>query len=139
MENRILHVEDNPDDILLVGLAFRKAGVDAKLEVATDGALAINLLEKANSSARPDCVLLDIKLPSISGHEVLAWIRKQPKLKNLPVVMLTSSLIPTDINRAYELGANSYLVKPPDLHSLISLVKTIELYWLRTNTRPVVQ
>ncbi len=137
METRILHVEDNPDDVVLTALAFRKAGVQAKLEVATDGAKAIAALEAAARSTLPACVLLDIKLPSLSGHDVLAWIRQQPQLKRLPVLMLTSSLLPEDINRAYELGANSYLIKPADLDMLISLAKAIDLYWLRTNTPPV--
>jgi CheY-like chemotaxis protein len=134
METKILHVEDNPDDVMLTAMAFRKAGVAAKLEVATDGHKAIAAL--GMGCQLPVCVLLDIKLPSISGLEVLAWIRKQAHLKRLPVVMLTSSSLPGDINQAYDLGANSYLIKPPNLESLIELVKTLDLYWLRTNTRP---
>jgi CheY-like chemotaxis protein len=102
--------------------------------VATDGHKAIAAL--GMGCQLPVCVLLDIKLPSISGLEVLAWIRKQAHLKRLPVVMLTSSSLPGDINQAYDLGANSYLIKPPNLESLIELVKTLDLYWLRTNTRP---
>jgi two-component system response regulator len=133
---KILHIEDNPDDVMLVGLAFTKAGVSAKLEVATDGEKAIAALE-SNGETLPSCVLLDIKLPSISGFEVLSWIRRQPRFKRLPVIMLTSSMLPADINRAYDLGANSYLVKPPELDTLITLARTIDLYWLRTNTRPV--
>jgi CheY-like chemotaxis protein len=137
MEKRILHVEDNPDDVVLTAMAFRKAGVGAKLDVATDGDKAIAALSGFATNGPPACVLLDIKLPTLSGLEVLAWIRKQPNLKRLPVIMLTSSLIPSDINQAYDLGANSYLTKPPDLESLIGLVKTIDLYWLRTNTPAV--
>jgi CheY-like chemotaxis protein len=137
MEKRILHVEDNPDDVVLTGMAFRKAGIAVKLDVASDGDKAITALSGSLSSGPPACVLLDIKLPSLSGLEVLAWIRKNPGLKRLPVIMLTSSLIPNDINQAYDLGANSYLIKPPDLDSLIELVKTIDLYWLRTNTPAV--
>ena len=133
---KILHIEDNPDDVMLVGLAFTKAGVSAKLEVATDGEKAIAALE-SNGETLPSCVLLDVKLPSISGFDVLSWIRRQPRFKRLPVIMLTSSMLPADINRAYDLGANSYLVKPPELDTLITLAKTIDLYWLRTNTRPV--
>jgi len=136
MEPKILHVEDNPDDVMLVSLAFTKAGVSAKLEVATDGEKAIAALEN-DADPLPACVLLDIKLPSISGFEVLCWIRRQPRFKRLPVIMLTSSMLPADINRAYDLGANSYLVKPPELDTLITLAKTIDVYWLRTNTRPV--
>src|SRR5689334_3687167 len=136
MQHRILHVEDNPDDVMLVSLAFTKAGASAKLEVAMDGEKAIAALQN-NAESLPACVLLDIKLPSISGFEVLDWIRRQPCFKRLPVIMLTSSLLPDDVNRAYDLGANSYLVKPPELDALIALAQTIDLYWLRTNTRPV--
>src|ERR1041384_3787098 len=132
MDPKILHVEDNPDDVMLVGLAFKKAMANVQLEVATDGEKALAAL--GNSSPRPACVLLDVKLPSISGFEILAWIRNQPRLKRLPVIMLTSSVLPADINRAYDLGANSYLVKPLELDALILLAKTIDLYWLRTNT-----
>jgi len=139
MDDRILHVEDNSDDVMLTALAFRKAGVAAKLEVASDGERAITALKNDSDSARLACVLLDIKLPSISGFEVLEWIRGQPGLRRLPVIMLTSSLLPSDVNRAYDLDANSYLVKPPDLESLIVLARTIDLYWLRTNTRPTAQ
>ncbi len=137
MEKKILHVEDNSDDIMLMALAFRKAGALVKLQVATDADQAIAALQDCPAASLPDCVLLDLKLPGASGLDVLAWLRAQPALKRLPVIMLTSSLLPGDINRAYELGANSYLLKPPDLDSLIALVKTIDLYWLRTNTAPV--
>lgn len=135
MQLKILHVEDNADDVMLVGLAFRKAATAALIEVATDGEKAIAALNDCSDSI-PSCVLLDIKLPSISGFEVLTWIRSQPRFKRLPVIMLTSSLLPADINRAYDLGANSYLVKPPELESLVALARTIDLYWLRTNTPP---
>lgn len=137
MLQRILHVEDNPDDVMLIGLAFRKAGVPAKLEVAIDGDKAIALLSNGGSETSPACVLLDIKLPTISGLEVLAWIRKQPHLRRLPVIMFTSSLLADDINQAYDLGANSYLLKPSDLDTLITLAKTIDHYWLHINTPPV--
>jgi CheY-like chemotaxis protein len=136
MPPRILHVEDNPDDVMLVALAFSKAGASAELEVASDGEKAIAALE-VKADSLPACVLLDIKLPSISGFEVLSWIRSQPRFKRLPVIMLTSSLLPNDVNRAYDLGANSYLVKPPELDSLVGLAQTIDQYWLRTNTQPV--
>lgn len=122
---------------MLIGLAFRKAGVPVKLDVAPDGEKAIERLSNGGTTDAPACVLLDIKLPTISGLDVLAWIRKQPNLKRLPVIMFTSSLLPEDINQAYDLGANSYLIKPSDLDALITLVKTIEHYWLCTNTPPV--
>jgi two-component system response regulator len=134
MRNRILHVEDNEDDVLLTRLAFKKAGVDADLDAVMDGTQAIANLQKGGGAGAPQCVLLDLKMPRVSGLEVLEWIRQQPQLKRLPVVMLTSSLLPRDINRAYELGANSYLIKPSGLDALIELAKTIDHYWLHTNT-----
>ncbi len=136
MEPRILHVEDNADDVMLLALAFRKAGISVKLDVASDGSKAIAALKRSMSAPSITCVLLDLKLPTVSGLEVLAWIRSQPVLKRLPVIMFTSSLLPEDINQAYDLGANSYLVKPPELDSLIAMARTIDLYWLRTNTHP---
>ncbi|HWX19670.1 MAG TPA: response regulator [Candidatus Binatia bacterium] len=137
MNNRILQIEDNPDDVLLTELAFKKAGASVTLEVATDGDKAIAALQSGGNSPPPACVLLDIKLPTMSGLEVLTWIRQQPGLKRVPVIMLTSSLLPEDIGRAYDLGANSYLIKPPDLNSLIALAKVIDQYWLHINTPPV--
>ena len=136
MENKILHVEDNPDDVMLMNLAFSRAGVSARLDVVNDGDEAIAALRSLNGGA-PVCVLLDVKLPRVSGLEVLAWIRNRPQLKRLPVILLTSSSQSADINRAYDLGANSFLVKPPDLESLTQLVKTVAHYWVHTNVRPV--
>lgn len=138
MENRILHVEDNPDDVMLMNLAFNRAGISARLHVVSDGDAAITALEQsALNGGPPVCVLLDVKLPRVSGLEVLAWIREQPRLRRLPVILLTSSSQTADINRAYDLGANSFLVKPPDLDSLTQLVKTVAHYWVQTNVRPV--
>jgi CheY-like chemotaxis protein len=137
MENRILHVEDNPDDVMLMDLAFSRAGVPAKLHVVNDGDEAIAALQNGFSTGGPVCVLLDVKLPRVSGLDVLAWIRSQPHLKRLPVILLTSSGQTSDINRAYDLGANSFLVKPPDLDSLTELMKTVAHYWVQTNVRPV--
>lgn len=139
MENKILHVEDNPDDVVLMNLAFSRAGIAARLHVVNDGDEAIAALENSalSGGSPPVCVLLDVKLPRVSGLEVLAWIRNQPSLKRLPVILLTSSSQTADINRAYDLGANSFLVKPPDLDSLTQLVKTVAHYWVQTNVRPV--
>jgi CheY-like chemotaxis protein len=138
IENQILHVEDNPDDVMLMNLAFNRAGISARLHVVSDGDAAINALEQsALNGGPPVCVLLDVKLPRVSGLEVLAWIREQPRLRRLPVILLTSSSQTADINRAYDLGANSFLVKPPDLDSLTQLVKTVAHYWVQTNVRPV--
>lgn len=134
MDQHILHVEDNPDDALLVAMAFRKAGVGARLKLASDGREAIAALQQSITGNTPACVLLDVKLTDKSGFEVLSWIRSQPHFKQLPVVLLSSSNQPEDVSRAYEHGANSYLVKPHDLHALVEMAKTIDLYWVRTNT-----
>jgi CheY-like chemotaxis protein len=85
--------------------------------------------------AVPMLVLLDLKLPRKSGHEVLEWLRQQPNLKRLPVVVLTASSESSDVNRAYDLGANSYLVKPVTFDALVEMVKTLNLYWLILNKR----
>jgi CheY-like chemotaxis protein len=135
MDNRILYVEDNPDDAMLATLAFRKAGAKTTIDLVPNGEQAIAALQQNLPSAPPACVLLDIKLPTMSGLQVLAWIRGQPALKRLPVVMLTSSLLQSDVNQAYDLGANSYLVKPSDLESLVALAKSIEHYWLHLNVK----
>jgi len=136
MPIRVLHVEDSPDDVTSVALAFRKAGIPVEIEAAADGDQAIATLQ-SRASSPPACVLLDIKLPAKSGLEVLSWIRSQPGLKRVPVLMLTSSQLPKDINDAYDLGANSYLVKPSSLEMLESLAQTIAQYWLKTNIPPV--
>jgi CheY-like chemotaxis protein len=135
MAAKILYVEDSPDDITLLQLAFRKGAVQAQLEVATDGEQAIKAL-KNGAAAVTGVVLLDMKLPGLSGLQVLSWIREQPHLKRLPVIMFSSSSLPADINQAYDFGANSYLVKPASLDGLIELARTIEQYWLRLNTPP---
>src|SRR5690242_21280421 len=93
MENRILHVEDNPDDVMLMNLAFNRAGISARLHVVSDGDAAITALEQsALNGGPPVCVLLDVKLPRVSGLEVLAWIREQPRLRRLRSEEHTSEL-----------------------------------------------
>jgi CheY-like chemotaxis protein len=138
----ILLVEDNPDDVLLIKRAFHKAGVSHSLQVAGHGEEAVAYLSGGDGFADrekfpfPDLMLLDLQLPRRSGHEVLAWLRSQEDLRRLPVVVLTSSKEPRDINRAYELGANSYLVKPVSFEALLDLVRTLERFWLVLAERP---
>lgn len=136
MRHRLFYVEDNPDDVLLAEMALQKAGLSVVLETVGDGGEAVRALQNKEGTDVPTCILLDLKLPTSSGLEVLAWIRRQPLLKRLPVIMLTSSLLPSDINTAYDLGANSYLTKPSDLSSLVELLKAIDMYWLQKNVQP---
>ena len=141
----ILLVEDDPNDVLLTQRAFHQAGRGAVLHVVTDGEAALAYLGGRNGYADrgrfplPTLMLLDLKLPRKSGHEVLAWLRAQPGLRRLPVVMLTSSRESADVNRAYDLGANSYMVKPVAFEALFDLAEKLNLYWLLTNHPPQVR
>lgn len=141
-ETTILLVEDNPDDVILIQRAFRKARIVSPLRVVTDGEQAVAYLEGSGSFADrrshplPVLMLLDWKLPRKNGREVLAWIRSRPDLKELPVVVLTSSREPSDIRSAYGAGANSYLLKPVGFDNLTALVEGLGLYWLVLNVPP---
>lgn len=133
----ILLVEDNPDDVLLVRRALKKAALAAGMTVVGDGDAAVDWLQQALADTAhtplPALVLLDLKLPKRSGIEVLRWLRTQPQLAATPVVMLTSSREDEDIQRAYAAGANSYLQKPVAFNSLVQLLGILGLYWLQTN------
>jgi len=141
----ILHVEDDPNDVLLIDLAFRKAGLFPSLQVVNDGEGAIDYLAGHGSYSDravfpfPELILLDLKLPRRSGFEVLSWLRDREEMRRLPVVVLTSSNQPADVNRAYDLRANSYLVKPSGLGELTEMVHEIWDYWLRLNVRPIMR
>ena len=141
-DNVILQIEDDPNDVMLVEMAFRQANPNALLKVVTDGEQAVGYLSGEGVYTDrtrypfPSLVLLDLKLPRKSGLEVLAWIRTQPGLRSLPVVVLTSSDQPLDISNAYDRGANSYLVKPANLDVLVEMAKAIQLYWLKLNVKP---
>jgi len=141
----ILLVEDNPDDVMLLQRAFRKANLVNPIRVVADGQAALDYLsgkspyDDRNEYPLPALVLLDLKLPKRTGHEVLDWIRAQPGLRRLPVAVLTSSRESPDINKAYDLGANSYLTKPVDFDALLAMVKTLQLYWMILNERPDVR
>ena len=138
----VLLVEDNSTDALMVRRAFRKANITSPLEVVEDGDKAVDYLTGQGAYADrarfplPVLVLLDLKLPRRSGLEVLDWLRQQPGLRRLPVVVLTSSQENADIGRAYDLGANSYLVKPVSFDPLLELIKVLGLYWLVHNQPP---
>jgi CheY-like chemotaxis protein len=138
----LLLVEDNEDDILIMKMACKRTGIPHTLQVVTDGVMAIDYLSGNGPYADrtvhplPDVVFLDIKMPKRDGHEVLKWIRSQPGLKNLPVVMLTVSTQSEDVERAYELGVTSYLQKVPNLAEFGQGVRIILKYWLELNVTP---
>ena len=139
----VLHVEDEPTDRMIVSAAFKKAAPNVLLKAVTDGEQAIAYLSGQGAYGNrelhpmPLLVLLDIKLPRKSGLEVLEWIRKQEDLKSLPVLMLTSSSESNDLDRAYALGANSYLVKTVDLPAMREIVRGIGEYASILSAPPV--
>lgn len=141
----ILLVEDDTNDVLLIGRAFRKANIANPIQVVSDGEAAVRYLSGEEAYADRDryplpmLMLLDLKLPRRSGLEVLEWVRQQPKLRRIPVVVLTSSRENIDVNRAYDLGANSYLVKPVAFDGLLNMVKALNQYWLIINESPNIQ
>jgi len=141
-EYTILLVEDNPKDVFLIQRAFRKAEIEAQLQVVTDGDAAVQYLSGETPYhdrliyPLPAFVLLDLKLPRRSGAEVLSWLRQEPMLRRLPVVILTSSKEYRDVNQVYDLGANAYIVKPIDFDSLVDIIKTINLHWITYNEKP---
>lgn len=137
-----LLVEDDYNDILLIQRAFRQANIQLPLTIVSDGDEAISYLQRQGKYADSDryplpiLILLDLKLPRRSGLEVLAWIGQQPSLRRLLVVVLTSSQENDDLDRAYDLGANSYLVKPIDFQDFVRLVELVDAYWLQLNQSP---
>ncbi len=135
----ILIVEDNADDVELIRYAFTKAGIGNPIAAVEDGAQAIAYVQGKGAYADrtnhpcPGLVLLDLKLPRRSGFEVLEAIRRDEAMRQTPVVVLTSSTQDSDIRRAYEAGANSYLVKPVSRDRLLEMVKNLKAYWIDLN------
>jgi CheY-like chemotaxis protein len=141
-ESTILLADDNPDDALLMKLAFRKAGIINPIQVVKDGTEAVDYVKGEGIYANrkrypfPDLLLLDLKMPRMSGFEVLSWIRQQPGLKRLVVIVLTHSSESPDIDRAHDLGANSYLVKPSNFNNFVEMVKSLRSYWPTLSEKP---
>ena len=136
-EKSILLVEDNPDDVRLTQRAFAQSNIANPLTVAPDGAAAMEYLFAAIAHGTlPALVLLDLKLPRLDGLEVLSRIRAHPKLRHLPVVVLTSSREQCDVLKSYDLGANSYIRKPVDFDQFTEAVRRLGLYWLLLNEPP---
>ena len=138
----ILIVEDREDDVLLMRKSFEKAGLPNPIKIVRDGEEALAYLSGEGKYASrdeyplPSLILLDLKLPGMDGFEVLTWIRKQQGIRGIPVVVLTSSTQLRDVNRAYELGANSFFVKEFDFQNSVDLTRLLERYWLQKALKP---
>jgi two-component system response regulator len=135
----ILLVEDNPNDVKLTLHAFKSANLANTVHVARDGVEALEFLFGNESDAaqnipeKPKLILLDLKLPRLDGHEVLKRIKGDPRTSWIPVVVLTSSSEERDVMRTYEVGANSYIIKPVDFEQFTESVRDIGKYWLVIN------
>ncbi len=141
----ILVADDDENDVMLLRRAFSRAAISNPLEVVTDGAAALAYLQGEGiyndrlQYPLPCLLLLDIKMPKKTGFEVLSWIRQDSNLKRMLVVMMSASTQMGDINQSYDLGANSYLVKPHDFQTLVELAKTLQHYWISLNQSPEIQ
>src|SRR4029077_7285914 len=135
----ILQVEDDANDVFLLQRAFVQAGITNPVQVATDGQMAVDYLagrERFANRARfplPGLVLLDLKLPRKSGREVLQWIRAQPMLRRIVVIIFTTAQYAGDVGLAYDLGANSFLVKPADFSEYVGIARLLKDWWLWRN------
>jgi two-component system response regulator len=134
----ILLVEDNPHDVELTLHAFRNSKVANRVHVARDGAEALDFLfgADANLLNRPKVILLDLKLPKVDGLEVLRRLKANANTRAIPVVVLTSSGEERDVVESYQLGVNSYIVKPVDFDQFADATRQIGLYWVLLNHRP---
>ena len=136
-------MEDNPNDIELTLHAFKKNKLTNRIHVVRDGAEALEFLFATGAYAGrdsadwPKVILLDIKLPKVDGLEVLRQIKKDPRTRTIPVVLLTSSREERDILESYRLGSNSYIVKPVEFDQFTNAVRELGMYWLLLNRPPV--
>jgi CheY-like chemotaxis protein len=134
----VLLVEDNPADVELTLRALRKAKLVNPVRVVGDGAAALEILQPADGAApvMPRVILLDLKLPKVDGLEVLRRLKGDARTRTIPVVVLSSSREEGDLVRSYEIGANSYVVKPVEFDEFVRAVSEIGLYWLLVNEQP---
>jgi two-component system, chemotaxis family, response regulator Rcp1 len=135
---RILVVDDSPSDVRLIREALRDSPVDVTLVVARDGVEATDYLCKTlvGQFTRPDLIILDLNLPRKSGREVLAEIKSDLRLKQIPVIVMTSSSASEDVTYAYSLNANSYITKPGDLAEYLRVVRAIQVFWFNAARLP---
>ena len=138
---RILIIEDNPGDVRLLKDALKELKAPVEIRVASDGAEGLRITFNNNSGSEawhPDLIFLDLNLPKIGGHEVLARLKADPDKRLIPVIVLSSSRAENDINRAYEAHANAYIRKPTSLDDLMNAVKGLKSFWIDTVRLPKV-
>ena len=129
----LLLIEDNADDVALAQRALKQRGVTALLTVANSGKEALEILDSRGDGRLPKAVFLDLNMPGCHGFDVLRRVRSNQKMAGLPVVVLTTSSEPSDIERSYELGANSYVTKPVDFSEFSEMFARMSRYWLTIN------
>ena len=141
----ILLVDDREDDILLVRRALSRANVPNPLFIVRDGEEALSYLDGTGKYSNrdeyplPDIMLLDLKMPRMDGFEALSEIRRRSELKALRIIVLTSSEEVYDVNKAYDLGANSFLVKPLEFENYTAMMRTLSSFWLHQNKNPALE
>ena len=144
-QTEILLVEDNPADLKMTLHALRSGKVANRIQIVRDGAEALEFIfcEGAFAARKmtdgPKLILLDLKLPKVDGLEVLARIKADPSTRKIPVVILTSSKEQSDLARSYDLGVNSYIVKPVNFEAFAKAVQDLEMYWLLLNEPPTLE
>ena len=142
MTGKVLFVEDNPNDLELTMHALSQGRFMNQIEIARDGAEALEYVQQRGAYAHldgeppPRVVLLDLKLPKLSGIEVLRELKADPRTRAIPVVMLTSSAEDADLRHCYALGVNSYIVKPVDIEQFFGAIQQLGMYWLVLNQPP---
>lgn len=135
----VLVIEDNPGDVRLLQEAFSELNSNVRLQVARDGAEGLQMVMDSSAPGapwQPDLILLDLNLPKINGHDVLARLKANPQTTRIPVIVLTSSRADADVRRAYDSHANAYLKKPSTLDGLLTAAQDITDFWVRTATLP---
>jgi CheY-like chemotaxis protein len=139
---QILLVDDDSNDIKLIERAFSKAGVTRRLTVLKDGQEALDYLAGTGPFANrtqaqlPNTMLLDLKMPRVNGFEVIKWTKNDPRFRRLPIAVFSSSDEPNDVNRAYDLGANCYMIKPTSLPELQDAIAGFVKFWTNINRTP---
>jgi len=138
----VLLVEDDLEDQALTRRAFQKSAFQAELKIVSDGQQALDYLLQEGAYAdpvhapRPDLVLLDLNMPNVDGHGVLERMRSHIDLQGIPVVVLTTSDQPRDVQRCYEMGCNSFITKPSDISAFVNVLEQLECYWFDLVTLP---